>query len=147
MKKLLGIVWDYVLNALVSATIGGLVAMGISLAQGAGLPSPGFGASCALVGVTCGTASKLMIEGVFALFGPRRWIAYLLNATVIAGIVVAYVLVFFGTFEDMRLWSTLIAFAVPEAASFFIVRAAVEQSIALERAFKKRRDDLERGTD
>lgn len=145
MKNLFGIAWDYVLNALVSAAIGGLVSVGISLAQSEGLPSPVFGASCALVGVACGTASKLIIEGAFALFGPRRWIAYLLNASVIAGIVVAYVLVFFGTFQDMRVRAILIAFAVPEAASFFIVRAEVEQSIRLERAFKKRHDDLERG--
>ena len=144
MKKLLGIACDYVLNSLGSAAIGGLVSLGIALAQGSWPPSAGLAASCALVGVACGTASKLTIEGAFALFGARRWIAYLLNAVVIAGIVVGYVHLFIGRLADMNAWSMLVAFAVPEGASLLIVRAGVGQALRLERAFDRRREELER---
>ncbi len=144
MRKLLGIFWDYVLNAIVSAAIGGLVFVGISLFQSEGLSRPGFAVSCALVGVTGGTASKLIIEGVFALFGARRWIAYALDMVVVAGIVVAYVLIFFGSFEGLNVWAVLTIFVVPEAASLFIVRFNLERTLRIQRAFDKLREELEK---
>jgi len=143
MKRILGIAWDYAVNALKSAVIGALVSVGIALAQGEGTLSLGFAASCALVGIVCGISSKVIIEGAFALLGPRRWIAYMLNAAVIAGIVIAYVLAFFGSFAGMSPWAVVLAFLLPEAASVALVRAELEEAIRLERAFDRRREELD----
>jgi hypothetical protein len=143
MKSILGIAWDYAFNALKSAVIGALVSAGIALAQGEGMLSLGFAASCALVGIVCGTSSKLIIEGAFMLFGPRRWIAYMLNAAVIAGIVIGYVLVFFGSFAGISPRAIVLAFFLPEAASVVLVRSELEEVIRLERAFDRRREELD----
>ena len=145
VKDRLGIAVDYISNALKSAAIGALVSAAIALALGEGALRLDFAGACVLIGVACGTCSKAVIEGAFSLFGARRSLAYLLNAAIIAAIVVVAPYLFFGGFEGLEPWVVVLIFALPELASVFIVRAGLGEASRIERAFDKRREELEEG--
>jgi hypothetical protein len=143
MKHAVMIAGDYFLNALKSAAIGALVAVVLSLAEGEAAVGLATAGAYALVGMTCGTSSKAAIEGAFSLFGTRRFLAYILNAIIIAAVICVFVDVFYQGFGGMRPWVVVLVFVLPEAASVLLVRAGVEESLRLERAFEKRRNRIE----
>jgi hypothetical protein len=81
------------------------------------------------------------------VFREKRYLAYLLNALVVAVVIIASVQVFLEGFEGMETWAIVLVFALPEAASIFLVRMELDEARKFERAFKKRREalDIEEG--
>jgi hypothetical protein len=143
MKRQFGIVSDYILNALKSAVIGALVSIVITLSEGESALWLGFVGECAFIGVVCGTCSKAVIEGVFALFGAPRFLAYVLNALIIGVIVLILPCLIFGGFDGIKPWVIVLVFALPEAGSIFIVRAGLAEAESIERALEQKRAELE----
>ncbi len=142
MSKPLAIALDYAFNALVSAGLGALVAVGIVLARGESSVGLGLAAGCSLIGAACGTASKLTIEGAFALFGKRLALGYLLNAAIVALLVWAGASLVFGGFRGLGLPELLLCFLLPELASVLIVRFGIYEAKSLERSFEAKREEL-----
>jgi hypothetical protein len=145
MKRALVLILDYFSNALKSAAIGALMAVLVVLARGDSVLSLSVAAIYALIGAACGTCSKAAIEGAFALFGKKRFLAYLLNALVIATVILVLVYAFLGGFSSMEAWAVILVFALPEAASVFLVRAGIDEATRLEHAFARRRKSLDSG--
>jgi hypothetical protein len=143
MKRISAILLDYAKNALRAAVIGALVAIAVALALGENVLRLGNAGAYALIGLACGTCSKAAIEGAFSLFGARRLLAYVLNAAVIAILILVLVHVFFDGFGGMDPWVVALIFALPEAASVLLVRAELEEALRLERAFDERRKALD----
>jgi hypothetical protein len=143
MKRVIGILAGFLVNALFSAVIGLLVAVAIALAQEESVLPLVFAGKCAAIGLLCGTASKTAIEGTYHLIGGRRLPAYLVNAVVVAVVIVAGVHLLFGDFSGIGPWAMALIFALPEAASLLLVRASLNEADRLERAMDDRRKALE----
>ena len=142
MKRGSAVFADYLSNAAKSAAIGALVAAAVALIQGESSLSLGVAGIYGLVGVACGTCSKAVIEGALSLFGSRRRLAYLLNALITAGIILAFVFLFRGGFSGMRIEAIILVLVIPEVGSALLVRSGLEEVSRLERALDKRRDEL-----
>ena len=145
MKRALGILADYALNALRSAAIGVLVSFALTLAQGESALPLSLALSCALIGAACGTCSKAVIEGSVALVGTRKFLAYLLNAATTAAVVLGLTFVFFDGLVGLSPWAIALIFGLPEIASVFLVRAGHGEATRLRAAFEKRRSRLDEG--
>jgi hypothetical protein len=143
MKRVAAIILDYAKNALRAAVIGVLLAIAVALALGESVLRLSDAGAYALIGLACGTCSKAAIEGAFSLFGARRLLAYVLNAAVIALVILVFVRVFYAGWAGLDPWIVLLIFALPEAASVLLVRAELKEALLLERAFDKRRKALE----
>ena len=143
MKRAAGILFDYLKNALRSAAIGALLAILVALALGKSVLSLRDAGAYALIGLTCGTCSKAAIEGAFSLFGERRFLAYILNAVVIALGILILVRVFYSGFEGLDYRVVALIFGLPEAASVWFVRAELDEAARFKRAIDKRRSLLE----
>ena len=122
MKRVSVILLDYIKNAFWAAAIGTLVAIAAAIAQGESILRPSDAGAYALIGLACGTCSKAAIEGAFFLFGASRLLAYVLNASVIAIVILVLVRVFFDGWAGLDPWVVLLVFALPEAASVLLVR-------------------------
>lgn len=143
MKRAFGIFIDYLVNALKSAGIGALLAAAVALARGEGILLLGDAGIYSLIGAACGTCSKAVIEGTLSLFGTRRLLAYIINATIIAAVILASVFIFLKGFEGMKAWAIVLVFALPEAGSVLLVRAGLDEALRFERAFEERREALD----
>jgi hypothetical protein len=143
MKRAATILLDYLVNALLSGCIGLLVAAALTIVLGSteyGLAKAGL---YALVGVVCGSCSKATIEGSFYLFGAHRLRAYLLNAAIIALIILAFCFVRYGGLGGLPLIAVVSIFALPEMVSAILVRRSLDEADGLERAFARKRTELE----
>lgn len=143
MKLAAAILMDYLKNALQAAAIGGLLAVVVALAQGESVLRLGVAGVYALIGSACGTCSKAAIEGAFSLFGARRLLAYLLNAVVVAIVILVLGNVFFPGLGGLNPWAIVLIFALPEAVSVGLVRAGLGEAARFERALDRRRDSLD----
>jgi hypothetical protein len=143
MKHALAIVADYLVNALWSGLIGALLAVALALAQGQNTLSLSAAGSYALVGITCGTCSRAAIEGSFALFGASKALAYILNAAIIAAIILAFSLFVMGGFDGLRPVEFALIFGLPELGSALVVYATLDEASRLNRAFAKKRKELD----
>jgi hypothetical protein len=147
MKRIAAILLDYLVNAFWSGCVGLLVAAALSLVPGTseyGLSKAGL---YFLVGVVCGSCSKATIEGSFILFGAHRLRAYLLNALIIALIILAFNFTHYGSMRGLPLLAILSIFAIPEAVSAILVRLSLDEAQRLEKAFARRREELEKLSD
>jgi hypothetical protein len=143
MKRLVTIFLDYLINALWSGGIGVLVALALTIILGSneyGLSRAGL---YAVVGAVCGTCSKATIEGSFALFGARRLRAYLLNALVIALVILAFNFTHYGKLSGLPPVAIASIFALPETVSAILVHHGLSEADRLQRAFERRHGELE----
>jgi hypothetical protein len=143
MRKLLNVLWDYAINALMSAGIGALVAAALALALRESALNLAFAGRCVLIGLACGTISKSCIEGAFVLFGKRPPLGYAMNAVIVALVVLAMTKLLFGGLGGLSPWLVALIFALPEAASFLIVRKIVLEARKVESALGALREELD----
>ena len=139
MKRILSILADYLKNALASAAIGVALSIIITIAQGETSVSLELIGACALIGLVCGTCSKAAIECAVSLFSTRRPLAYLLNALIIAVVIVVLVQVLFHGFGGLDTWVIALIFAIPELTSVLLVGFELNEAARFKRAFDKRR--------
>ena len=72
MRTILWTLLDHLRNASLSAAIGLLIAIAGAVVKGEAAIPLDIAGAYSLVGALCGTLSRLSIETVFSLFGPRR---------------------------------------------------------------------------
>lgn len=134
---------DYIRNALASALIGLLIAVALELAKGSVSLSFGVAGACALTGVVCGTASKAIIEGAFALLGRRPVLAYILNAVVILLIVSGFVVLYYGDVQGLSPMYIAIGFLGPVLGSSLMIHRALKEADEITEAFERKRHRLD----
>jgi hypothetical protein len=142
MNNVLHTIADYLVNALRSAVIGDILAIAIVLAQGGDSVTLESLVSYAVVGITGGTFSKAAIEGAYALFGKRKALAYLLNALIVAIVILGFSYLIMGGMDGLPPLVIFLIFAIPEIASVILVHAELDEAESVAHAFLRRSDEL-----